>query len=243
MADRDDRLSGEDRLIARFFKPLATHPGAFGLVRRCRLHHAAARLRSGAQDRCDHRRRAFLSRRSAAHTSRSKALRVNLSDLAAKGAKPARLSAVARVAEGDRRRLACRFRRRPGGDAELLAARCSAATPTARRGRSRFRSRCSARVPHGTHGAPRRRASRATACSSAARSAMRRSGCSCATAAASAGSSTQRSAQHLLSRYLLPQPRNALAEPCATHASAAMDVSDGLAGDLAKLCRASRCRG
>ena len=24
--------SGEDRLIARYFKPLATHPGAFGLV-------------------------------------------------------------------------------------------------------------------------------------------------------------------------------------------------------------------
>jgi thiamine-monophosphate kinase len=46
--------------------------------------------------------------------------------------------------------------------------------------------------------------------------------------------------QHLLSRYLLPQPRNALAEAVRTHASAAMDVSDGLAGDFAKLCRASQ---
>jgi thiamine-monophosphate kinase len=46
--------------------------------------------------------------------------------------------------------------------------------------------------------------------------------------------------QHLTSRYLLPQPRNALAEAVRTHASAAMDVSDGLAGDFAKLCRASR---
>ena len=44
---------------------------------------------------------------------------------------------------------------------------------------------------------------------------------------------------HLLSRYLLPQPRNALAEAVRTHASAAMDVSDGLVGDLAKLCAAS----
>jgi thiamine-monophosphate kinase len=45
---------------------------------------------------------------------------------------------------------------------------------------------------------------------------------------------------HLLSRYLLPQPRNALAEAVRTHASAAMDVSDGLAGDFAKLCRVSQ---
>jgi thiamine-monophosphate kinase len=46
--------------------------------------------------------------------------------------------------------------------------------------------------------------------------------------------------QHLLARYLLPQPRNALAEAVRTHASAAMDVSDGLAGDFAKLCRVSK---
>jgi thiamine-monophosphate kinase len=44
---------------------------------------------------------------------------------------------------------------------------------------------------------------------------------------------------HLRQRYLLPQPRNALAEAVLRHASAAMDVSDGLAGDLEKLCRAS----
>jgi len=44
---------------------------------------------------------------------------------------------------------------------------------------------------------------------------------------------------HLKQRYLLPEPRNALAEAVLQNASAAMDVSDGLAGDLAKLCRAS----
>src|SRR5205085_6852327 len=44
---------------------------------------------------------------------------------------------------------------------------------------------------------------------------------------------------HLVTRYRLPQPRMALAEAVRAHASAAMDISDGLAGDLAKLCRAS----
>ena len=43
----------------------------------------------------------------------------------------------------------------------------------------------------------------------------------------------------LLRRYLLPQPRNALAEAIRVSASAAMDVSDGLAGDLGKLCDVS----
>lgn len=41
--------------------------------------------------------------------------------------------------------------------------------------------------------------------------------------------------EHLLDRYLHPRPRLALAPLLRRHASAAMDVSDGLAGDLAKM--------
>lgn len=43
----------------------------------------------------------------------------------------------------------------------------------------------------------------------------------------------------LVERYRLPQPRVALAAALREHASAAMDLSDGLVGDLVKLLRAS----
>lgn len=45
--------------------------------------------------------------------------------------------------------------------------------------------------------------------------------------------------RHLLDRYLHPQPRLALVETLLRHASGAMDVSDGLVGDLCKMMRAS----
>src|SRR5271154_6949846 len=79
--------SGEDSLIARYFKPLATDPGAFGLT------DDAAILKALGQDivvttdaivEGVH----FLSD-DPPHTIAKKALRVNLSDLAAKGASPA----------------------------------------------------------------------------------------------------------------------------------------------------------
>jgi thiamine-monophosphate kinase len=44
---------------------------------------------------------------------------------------------------------------------------------------------------------------------------------------------------YLVDRYLHPCPRLAIAAALQAHASAAMDVSDGLAGDLAKLVRAA----
>jgi thiamine-monophosphate kinase len=50
-------------------------------------------------------------------------------------------------------------------------------------------------------------------------------------------------AHHLIGRFLRPQPRLALASALRAHASAAMDVSDGLAKDLARMCSASGCAG
>lgn len=48
---------------------------------------------------------------------------------------------------------------------------------------------------------------------------------------------------HLLDRYLHPRPRLALGPALRAHACAAMDVSDGLAGDLAKMLDVSGCGG
>lgn len=44
---------------------------------------------------------------------------------------------------------------------------------------------------------------------------------------------------HLLDRYLLPRPRGALASAVADCASGGMDISDGLVGDLGKMAAAS----
>jgi thiamine-monophosphate kinase len=67
--------------------------------------------------------------------------------------------------------------------------------------------------------------------------ALRGSASSSAPSWASGLSAEQR--EFLIDRYLHPQPRVALAPALLGHASAAMDVSDGLAGDLAKMMRAS----
>ncbi len=46
--------------------------------------------------------------------------------------------------------------------------------------------------------------------------------------------------EFLLERYLRPEPRLALAPALAAGASAAMDISDGLALDLSRMCQASQ---
>ena len=232
-------LSGEDRLIARHFKPLARHPGAFGLVDDAAVltpppgHEVV--LKADAIVGGVH----FFSDDPPEAVAR-KALRVNLSDLAAKGAKPAGfllsliipssiddrwLAAFARGLGADARRYDCPLM---GGDTDRTPGPVTisiAAFGTVPAGK--MVKRAGARVGHrvvvtGTIGDAalglKLRHDRSAARRWRLDAAMRR---------------------HLATRYLLPQPRNALAEVLRRYASAAMDVSDGLAGDLAKLCRAS----
>src|SRR5882724_5654675 len=79
--------SGEDRLIARYFRPLATHPGAFGLTddaaviappAGCDLVLTTDGVIAGVHFFPD----------DPPDTVAKKVLRMNLSELAAKGARP-----------------------------------------------------------------------------------------------------------------------------------------------------------
>src|SRR5882672_6073814 len=84
MTERQGNASAEDSLIARYFKPLATDPGAFGLVDDAavlKAHGDDIVVTTDAIVEGVH----FLPQ-DPPNTIARKALRVNLSDLAAKGA-------------------------------------------------------------------------------------------------------------------------------------------------------------
>ena len=237
MTAHDDGMSAEDRLIARFFRPLATHPGALGLSddaafitppAGCDLVLKTDAIIGGVHFFSD----------DAAHTVASKALRVNLSDLAAKGARPLGfLLSLALPKDIDDAWLAD-FAQGLRGDAVLFACPLFGGDTDRTPGPVTISIAMFGSVPEGTMvrraGAkPGDRVFLSGSIGDAALGLSLRNGGGTDWKLATA----QR--QHLVSRYLLPQPRNALAEAVRTHASAAMDVSDGLAGDFAKLCRAS----
>jgi len=232
-------VSGEERLIARYFRPLATVPNAFGLgddaavltpPSGCDLVVTTDGVIAGVH---------FLPADPPQSIAR-KALRMNLSDLAAKGATPAGFllsialptntpeSWIAAFAEGlghDISQYGCPLL---GGDTDRTPGPLSVSI-----------------TAFGTlpHGAMVRRATAKPGdviavtgtIGDAALGVLLHRDANLAKSwrLSSAG------ADHLRGRYLLPQPRNVLAEALRQHASAAMDVSDGLVGDLAKLCRAS----
>jgi thiamine-monophosphate kinase len=231
--------SGEDRLIARHFKPIAKHQGAFRLEddaaavappEGCDLVLTADGLVAGVHFFPD----------DPPDTVARKALRVNLSDLAAKGARPlgflltlalpkeigdAWLGPFARGLAADAEHFGCPLL---GGDTVRtpgpIAISVSAFGAVAH---GRMVRRAGAAVGErvlvtGTIG------------DAALGLALRR-----APEMAERWGLARHQQNRLKARYLVPQPRNAIAEMLAAHCSAAMDVSDGLAGDLAKLCRAS----
>ena len=231
----DDNLSAEDRLIADYFKPVATHPGALGLSDDAAFvtpqPGTDVVLKTDAIIGGVH----FFAEDDAGDVAR-KALRVNLSDLAAKGATPlgflVSLALPRETSAAWLQRFALGLRedaeayRCPlfGGDTDRTPGPVTIAI-------SMFGSVPSGAMVRRAGAKPGHRVFVTGTIGDAALGLKVRHGASWPLDAA------QRA--HLLSRYLLPQPRNALAEVVRAYASAAMDVSDGLAGDLTKLCRVS----
>jgi thiamine-monophosphate kinase len=231
--------SGEDRLIARYFRPLATHPGALGL-----LDDAAVItpppgfdvvLKTDAIVGGVH----FFPDDPPDMIAK-KALRVNLSDLAAKGASPAGFLlalALPQTVGGDWLEA---FARGLGEDAETYRCPLLGGDTDRTPGPVTVSIAAFGTLPCGTM--VRRSGARpgdlvvvtGTIGDAALGLLVRRD-----PDTARRWQLDQRQRDHLITRYLLPQPRNAIAEALRRHASAAMDVSDGLAGDLGKLCAAS----
>ena len=225
--------SGEDDLIARYFRPLATDPGALGLV------DDAALLKSSGDDLVVttdaivegvH----FLPG-DPPDTIARKALRVNLSDLAAKGAVPAGFVLTLALREAKEQWLAP-FAGALGEDAVTFNCPVLGGDTVSTPGPLVISITAFGRVPPGKM--------------------VRRTGAKPGDLIAITGTIGDAAMglqvlkgqgdgldpparDFLIQRYRVPQPRNALAIAIRDHANAAMDVSDGLAGDLTKLCAAS----
>jgi len=232
-------VSAEDRLIARYFRPLATHPGAFGLI------DDAAALTPPAG--CD-----LVLKTDAIvggvhffpddppDTIAQKALRVNLSDLAAKGAQPAGFLLSLMLPEGIDDGWLEAFARGLKADADTYGCPLFGGDTDRTPGPVTISIAAFGTVPQGTmvRRAGARAGDKIVVSGSIGDAALglllRRD-----PGAAERWRLAPPEGEHLVSRYLLPQPRNELAGALRRHASAAMDVSDGLVGDLNKLCAAS----
>ena len=235
MTDRKQAPSGEDSLITRYFKPLATHPGAFNLGDDAAILNASGEdtvVTTDAIVEGVH----FLAD-DPPDTVARKALRVNLSDLAAKGATPAGFVLTLALRAADDAWLTL-FARGLGSDAGLFGCPLLGGDTVSTPGPLTIAITAFGRVPAG--GMVRRSGAkpgdRIVVTGTIGDAAL---GLDILKGGAAAALTDTGAKAMLIGRYRVPQPRNALAKAVRDHAHAAIDVSDGLAGDLAKLCGAS----
>src|SRR3954447_7874583 len=229
--------SGEDSLIARYFKPIATDPGAFNLGDDAAVLDGQGGdvvVTTDAIVEGVH----FLPG-DAPDTIARKALRVNLSDLAAKGAEPAGFVLTLALRAVDDAWLAP-FARALGEDAASFRCPLLGGDTVSTPGPLMISVTAFGRVAEGKmiHRRGAKPGDRVVV-SGTIGDAMLGLDVLKGGAAAAALADDRAACDMLIGRHRLPQPRNALAQAVRDHASAAMDVSDGLAGDLGKLCAAS----
>ncbi|CCD87437.1 thiamin-monophosphate kinase [Bradyrhizobium sp. ORS 285] len=237
MSGSPDVPSGEDSLIARYFKPLATDPGAFGLV------DDAAIIPAGADDLVVNTdaivEGVHYLPDDPPDTIARKALRVNLSDLAAKGAIPAGFLLTLALRQKDEAWLAA-FARGLGEDATAFGCPLVGGDTVSTPGPVMISVTAWGRVPRGrmVHRFGARPGDRVMVTGSIGDAAV---GLRILQGRAEAGALQGDAAARdmLVGRYRVPQPRIPLAIAVRDYATASMDVSDGLAGDLTKLCAAS----
>ncbi|WP_029003198.1 thiamine-phosphate kinase [Azorhizobium doebereinerae] len=235
--------SGEDDIIARFFRPIATNPAARGLFDDaalltpppgCDLVLTKDALVAGVH---------FFPDDPPDSVAR-KALRVNLSDLAAKGARPlGALLALALPRPLDESWLEA-FAAGLGADAERFGCPILGGDTVGTPGPVTLSITALGAVPSGTF-VPRTGAAPGHAILVSGTIGDAALGLQARLDPARAGfaglSGGER--EHLADRYLHPQPRLALAEALRAHAACAMDISDGLVGDVTKMLAASGCGG
>jgi thiamine-monophosphate kinase len=231
--------SGEDRLIERFFRPLARDPGAFGLrddaaaitpPAGCDLVLTTDAVIEGVHFFPD----------DPADTIAKKALRANLSDLAAKGAEPLGFLLTLALPKSIDEEWVAAFADGLAADIETYKCPLLGGDTDGTPGLLSVSIAAFGQVPHGKM--VRRAGAKAgdaivvtgTLGDSALGFLLRRD----PKLAEKAKLSAEEQA-YLLERYLVPQPRTSFAKALRTHAHAAMDISDGLAGDLAKLAAVS----
>lgn len=231
------RMPGEFAAIARYFAPLATHPGSFGL----KDDLAWLTPRTG--------RRLVLKTDAVVvgvHTLPGdppdliarKALRVNLSDLAAKGAKPIGYMLALILPADTKEQWLARFAAGLAADQKIFGLPLLGGDLT--------------RTP-GPPTISITAVGEAQSVRPLLRSGARRGDAVFVTGTigdaalgllALKGELTQLAARHrrfLAGRYHLPEPRLALGREIARLATASMDISDGLVADLGHICAASSC--
>ncbi|HVY20222.1 MAG TPA: thiamine-phosphate kinase [Bauldia sp.] len=222
---------GEFALIDRYFRPLATDPGAFGLVDDAALYRqrpdddlvlTTDTVAAGVHFFVD----------DPPESIAKKALRVNLSDLAAKGAEPfGYLLSLALPANWTSAWLK-RFASGLAVDQKTYGVSLLGGDTTRAAGGLSIAITALGRVPKGRmvlrSGAKPGDLIFVTGTIGDGALGLRMHG------------KKGRGATRLRDRYLHPQPRMALAPVLRAHASAAMDVSDGLVGDLGHICDASK---
>ena len=238
MTNSSSKRPGEFELIAQLFAPLASASGAFGLTDDVAVFAPPSGhelvLKTDAIVESVH----FLGL-DPADTVAKKALRVNLSDLAAKGAKPAGYLLTLNLPNSTSMEWLENFARGLGEDQKQFGISLFGGDTTATPSPLSISVSMFGFVPEGTL--------------------TRRSGAkpgdlvfvSGTIGDAGAGLAVLKGEGHnisvamrdeLVGRYHLPEPRLALGQALRGIASASLDVSDGLIADLGHICETSHVR-